>query len=84
MKKSPEELRSALVWRRDLRSFGHRSRAKQMGYAAGFCWQTGSRHHQYLDDLTTCHSHFRTRPMKLSAVSGGLAVSGRTARDAGQ
>ena len=61
--KSPEELRSYRWFGPDdLRSFGHRSRTKQMGYA----------HEEYAgkpviaivntwSDLNPCHQHFKTR-----------------------
>ena len=63
MKKSPEELRSARWFGgEDLRSFGHRSRAKQMGYAAeDFTGKPVIGIINTWSDLTTCHSHFRTR-----------------------
>lgn len=63
MKKSPEELRSARWFSgEDLRSFGHRSRAKQMGYAAeDFAGKPVIGIVNTWSDLTTCHSHFRTR-----------------------
>jgi dihydroxy-acid dehydratase len=63
MKKTPEELRSARWFGgEDLRSFGHRSRAKQMGYAAeDFADKPVIGIINTWSDLTTCHSHFRTR-----------------------
>lgn len=63
MKKTPEELRSARWFGgEDLRSFGHRSRAKQMGYAAeDFEGKPVIGIINTWSDLTTCHSHFRTR-----------------------
>ncbi|HEX3227384.1 MAG TPA: L-arabinonate dehydratase [Pyrinomonadaceae bacterium] len=63
MKKTPEELRSARWFSgEDLRSFGHRSRAKQMGYAAeDFANKPVIGIINTWSDLTTCHSHFRTR-----------------------
>ena len=63
MKKSPEQLRSARWFSgEDLRSFGHRSRAKQMGYAAeDFEGKPIIGIVNTWSDLTTCHSHFRTR-----------------------
>jgi dihydroxy-acid dehydratase len=63
MKKSSEELRSARWFGgEDLRSFGHRSRAKQMGYAAeDFAGKPVIGIINTWSDLTTCHSHFRTR-----------------------
>ena len=63
MKKSPEQLRSARWFSgEDVRSFGHRSRAKQMGYAAeDFAGKPVVGIINTWSDLTTCHSHFRTR-----------------------
>ncbi len=63
MKKSPDQLRSRLWFGGDdLRSFGHRSRAKQMGYAAeDFEGKPIIGIINTWSDLTTCHSHFRTR-----------------------
>jgi dihydroxy-acid dehydratase len=63
MKKTPAELRSARWFGgEDLRSFGHRSRAKQMGYAAeDFAGKPVVGIINTWSDLTTCHSHFRTR-----------------------
>jgi dihydroxy-acid dehydratase len=63
MKKTPEELRSARWFGgENLRSFGHRSRAKQMGYAAeDFEGKPVIGIINTWSDLTTCHSHFRTR-----------------------
>src|SRR5437667_12542419 len=63
MKKTSDQLRSHRWFGpNDLRSFAHRSRAKQMGYSLEdfqgkpviAIINTGS-------DLSTCHSHFRTR-----------------------
>jgi dihydroxy-acid dehydratase len=63
MKKTPEQLRSARWFGgEDLRSFGHRSRAKQMGYATeDFAGKPVIGIINTWSDLTTCHSHFRTR-----------------------
>src|ERR671912_180315 len=62
-KKSPEELRSYRWYGvRDLRSFGHRSRTKQMGYA-----EEEYRGKPIIaiintwSDINPCHSHFRDR-----------------------
>jgi dihydroxy-acid dehydratase len=62
-KKSPEELRSHRWFGvSDLRSFGHRARAKQMGYGASdFAGKPVIAIVNTWSDLTTCHSHFRTR-----------------------
>jgi dihydroxy-acid dehydratase len=60
---SPEQLRSHRWFgANDLRSFGHRSRAKQMGYALeDFAGKPIIAIVNTWSDLTTCHSHFRTR-----------------------
>ncbi len=78
-KKTPQELRSQRWLGSDsLRSFTHRSRAKQMGYAK----------EDYADkpviavintwsDLTTCHGHFRERAEEVKRgvwQSGGFPV----------
>jgi dihydroxy-acid dehydratase len=74
-RKSPEELRSRRWFGpADLRSFGHRSRAMQMGYAPEE-WQgrpviaivnTWS-------DLQPCHVHFKTR---VEDVKRGILMAG--------
>ena len=63
MKKSSDQLRSARWFGgEDVRSFGHRSRAKQMGYAAeDFAGKPIIAIINTWSDLTTCHSHFRIR-----------------------
>src|SRR5262245_15305179 len=63
MKKTPEQLRSHRWFGGDdLRAFGHRSRAKQMGYAReDFEGKPVIGIVNTWSDLTTCHSHFRTR-----------------------
>jgi dihydroxy-acid dehydratase len=63
MKKSPEELRSHRWFGvTDMRSFAHRSRAKQMGYALqDFQGKPVIAIINTWSDLATCHSHFRTR-----------------------
>ena len=62
-RKTPETLRSARWFAADdLRSFGHRSRAMQMGYAAAE-W-TGKPIIAIINtwsDLQPCHAHFKTR-----------------------
>ena len=62
-KKSPEQLRSRRWFSGDnLRAFTHRSRAKQMGYALeDFAGKPVIGIINTWSDLTTCHSHFRTR-----------------------
>jgi len=79
MKKSPEQLRSWLWFGgEDLRSFGHRSRAKQMGYAAeDFSRKPVIGIINTWSDLTTCHSHFRTRAEEVKRgvwQAGGFPV----------
>lgn len=63
MRRAPEELRSHRWFGvRDLRSFGHRSRAKQMGYDAEE--YTGRPVIGILNtwsELNPCHTHFRER-----------------------
>jgi dihydroxy-acid dehydratase len=63
MKKSPEQLRSHRWFGvNDMRSFAHRSRAKQMGYALqDFQGKPVIAIINTWSDLATCHSHFRTR-----------------------
>jgi dihydroxy-acid dehydratase len=63
MKKTPEQLRSYRWFGRDdLRSFGHRSRAKQMGYSIeDFQGKPVIGIINTWSDLATCHSHFRER-----------------------
>src|SRR6266567_7516954 len=62
-KKTPQELRSNRWFgANDLRSFGHRSRAKQMGYAIeDFQGKPVIGIINTWSDLATCHSHFRER-----------------------
>ena len=62
-RKTPGELRSQRWFgRNDLRSFGHRSRAKQLGYAAeDFQGKPVIAILNTWSDANTCHSHFRTR-----------------------
>src|ERR1700730_3459419 len=79
MKKSSDQLRSARWFGgEDVRSFGHRSRAKQMGYAAeDFAGKPVIGIINTWSDLTTCHSHFRTRANEVKrgvCQAGGLAV----------
>ena len=63
MNKTSEQLRSHRWFgANDLRSFGHRSRTKQMGYAlADFQGKPVIAIINTWSDLATCHSHFRTR-----------------------
>ncbi|MCW5604123.1 MAG: dihydroxy-acid dehydratase, partial [Burkholderiales bacterium] len=62
-KKTPEDLRSHRWFGvSDLRSFGHRSRALQMGYAReDFAGKPVIAIINTWSDLNPCHAHFRTR-----------------------
>jgi len=78
-RKSPEELRShRWLGPDDLRSFGHRSRLKQMGYSARD-WH-GKPVIAILNtwsDLNTCHTHFRDRAAEIKRgiwQAGGFPV----------
>jgi dihydroxy-acid dehydratase len=78
-RKSPEELRSHKWFGvSDLRSFGHRARAKQMGYAIeDFAGKPVIAVVNTWSDLTTCHSHFRTRAEEVKRgvwQAGGFPV----------
>jgi dihydroxy-acid dehydratase len=78
-RKSPEELRSHQWFGvSDLRSFGHRARAKQMGYAIeDFAGKPVIAVVNTWSDLTTCHSHFRTRAEEVKRgvwQAGGFPV----------
>src|SRR5258705_2685265 len=63
MKKTPEQLRSHRWFGpNDMRSFGHRSRTKQMAYANDdFQGKPIIAIINTWSDLATCHSHFRAR-----------------------
>src|SRR5438309_5681853 len=79
MKKSPEQLRSHRWFAgEDLRAFGHRSRAKQMGYAAeDFEGKPVIAIINTWSDLSPCHSHFRTRAEEVKRgvwQAGGFPV----------
>jgi len=79
MRKSAEELRSRRWFGGDdVRAFGHRSRAKQMGYATSdFADKPVIGIINTWSDLTTCHSHFRTRAEEVKRgvwQAGGFAV----------
>src|SRR5262245_12679956 len=79
MKKSPEQLRSHRWFGRDdLRSFTHRSRTKQMGYALeDFQGKPVIAIVNTWSDLATCHSHFRTRAEEVKRgvwQAGGFPV----------
>src|SRR5499427_2269635 len=77
--KSPEQLRSHRWFSgENVRAFGHRSRAKQMGYATSdFADKPVIGIINTWSDLTTCHSHFRTRAEEVKRgvwQAGGFAV----------
>jgi dihydroxy-acid dehydratase len=78
-KKSPQDLRSyRWMGRNDLRSFTHRSRAKQMGYAdEDYAGKPVVAVINTWSDLTTCHSHFRERAEEVKRgvwQAGGFPV----------
>jgi dihydroxy-acid dehydratase len=62
-RKTPDQLRShRWLGTSDIRAFGHRSRAKQMGYAAeDYAGKPVIGIINTWSDLNTCHSHFRQR-----------------------
>ncbi len=62
-RKTPEQLRShRWLGANDMRSFGHRSRTKQMGYAReDFAGKPVIGILNTWNDLNTCHSHFKQR-----------------------
>lgn len=79
MNKTPDQLRSQRWFgTNDLRSFGHRSRTKQMGYALeDFQGKPVIAVVNTWSDLTTCHSHFRTRAEEVKRgvwQAGGFPV----------
>lgn len=79
MAKTPEQLRSHRWFGpSDLRSFAHRSRAKQMGYALeDFQGKPVIAIINTWSDLSTCHSHFRTRAEEVKRgvwQAGGFPV----------
>jgi len=76
---SPEELRSYRWFGRDdVRSFGHRSRAKQMGYGpADYTGKPVIAIVNTWSDLNPCHSHFRDRAEEVKRgvwQAGGFPV----------
>src|ERR671912_1043662 len=78
-KKSPEELRSYRWYGvRDLRSFGHRSRTKQMGYAEEeYRGKPVIAIINTWSDINPCHSHFRDRAEEVKRgiwQAGGFPV----------
>jgi dihydroxy-acid dehydratase len=62
-KKTPEQLRSHRWYGvQDLRSFGHRSRTKQMGFAAeDYAGKPVIAIINTFSDINPCHHHFKTR-----------------------
>jgi dihydroxy-acid dehydratase len=79
MKKTPDQLRSYRWFGpADLRSFAHRSRAKQMGYALeDFQGKPVIAIINTWSDLSVCHSHFRTRAEEVKRgvwQAGGFPV----------
>jgi dihydroxy-acid dehydratase len=77
--KTPEQLRSHRWFGvSDLRSFTHRSRAKQMGYGReDYAGKPVVAIVNTWSDLTTCHSHFRERAEEVKRgvwQSGGFPV----------
>ncbi len=78
-RRTPEDLRSHRWFGKDdLRSFGHRSRAKQMGYApADYAGKPVIAIINTWSDLNPCHSHFRERAEDVKRgvwQSGGFPV----------
>jgi dihydroxy-acid dehydratase len=78
-KKTPEQLRSHRWFGvDDLRAFGHRSRAKQMGFArADFAGKPVIAIVNTWSDLNPCHMHFRTRAEEVKRgvwQAGGFPV----------
>jgi dihydroxy-acid dehydratase len=78
-KKNPQDLRSYRWLGSDsLRSFTHRSRAKQMGYAnADYAGKPVIAVVNTWSDLTNCHSHFRERAEEVKRgvwQAGGFPV----------
>jgi dihydroxy-acid dehydratase len=79
MKKTPDQLRSQRWFgTNDLRSFGHRSRTKQMGYALeDFQKKPVIAIINTWSDLANCHSHFRIRAEEVKRgvwQAGGFPV----------
>src|SRR5712671_3563398 len=79
MKKTPDQLRSHRWFgATDLRSFAHRSRAKQMGYALeDFQGKPVIAIINTWSELMTCHSHFRARAEEVKRgvwQAGGFPV----------
>jgi dihydroxy-acid dehydratase len=79
MSRNPQELRSHRWFGTDnVRAFGHRSRAKQMGYAlSDFAGKPVIAIINTWSDLNPCHSHFRTRAEEVKRgvwQAGGFPV----------
>src|SRR3954447_24151882 len=74
-RKRPEVLRShRWLGPDDLRSFGHRSRMKQMGYAAeDYAGKPVVAILNTWSDLNTCHTHF---PQRVQDVKRGVLQAG--------
>jgi dihydroxy-acid dehydratase len=77
--KKPEELRSHRWYgATDLRSFGHRSRAAQMGYSrADYAGKPVIAILNTWSDISPCHQHFRTRAEEIKRgvwEAGGFPV----------
>ncbi|HVX84358.1 MAG TPA: L-arabinonate dehydratase [Phycisphaerae bacterium] len=74
-RKSPDQLRShRWLGPDDLRSFGHRSRLKQMGYtSADYAGKPVIGILSTWNDLNPCHSHF---PQRVSEIKRGIWQSG--------
>jgi dihydroxy-acid dehydratase len=78
-RKTPEELRSHRWYgANDLRSFGHRSRAAQMGYSrSDYAGKPVIAIVNTWSDINPCHSHFRTRAEEIKRgiwQAGGFPV----------
>ncbi len=78
-RKTPDQLRSHRWFGlQDLRSFTHRSRAKQMGYGSeDYAGKPVIAIINTWSDLTTCHTHFRERAEEVKRgvwQSGGFPV----------
>src|SRR5947209_2322487 len=74
-RKTPDQLRSARwLGPDDLRSFGHRSRLKQMGYAAeDYAGKPVIAILNTWSDLATCHTHF---PQRVQEIKRGVLQAG--------
>src|SRR4029077_8616178 len=81
-KKSPEELRSyRWLGKNDLRSFGHRSRLQQVGYArADWVGKPVIGIINTWSDINACHGHLRARA---EDVKRGVLQAGGFPREMG-